>query len=155
MKIYVDADACPVKSICAELAFRYEVPAVFVCSTASRFSIEGEWVETIAVDQGFQSADLFIANRVKKGDLVITDDYGLACVALSRGCLALSFRGKEYTEFNIDLFLANRHANSKARRAGKRIRGPKTFASKDQTLFKKTLEKMIEKKRRRLLKFDE
>ncbi|RKD24014.1 hypothetical protein BEP19_06240 [Ammoniphilus oxalaticus] len=146
MKIYIDADACPVKSICADVASNYGIRSVFICSVASHFALKGRWIETITVDQGFQSADLYIANRVKAGDIVITDDYGLACMALSRGCLALSFRGKEYTKHNIELLLMNRHVNYKARRAGKRPKGPKPLSAEERARFQKTLEKIIEKK---------
>jgi len=146
VKIYIDADACPVKSICAEVASSYQVRAVFVCSFASHFTLKDDWVETVAVDQGFQSADLYIANQVKKGDIVVTDDYGLACIVLSRGCLVLSSRGKEYTKDNIDQLLMNRHFSQKARMAGKRTTGPKPLTVEEKELFKQHLEKMLREK---------
>ena len=65
LKIYIDGVACPVKSICTEVASCYQVQAVFVCSFASHFTLKDDWVETIAVDQGFQSVDLYIAKGRK------------------------------------------------------------------------------------------
>lgn len=146
LKIYIDADACPVKSICAEVASYYQVQAVFVCSYASHFNLTGDWVHTIAVDQGFQSVDLYIANQVKQNDIVITDDYGLACIVLSRGCLVLSSRGKEYTKDNIDQLLMNRHVSQKARMAGKRTTGPKPLTVEEKELFKQQLEELLREK---------
>lgn len=146
MKIYIDSDACPVKSIIAEEATRCMVHAIFICSFASHFQLDGEWVETVMVDRGFQSVDIIIANRVKAGDLVITDDYGLACMVLGRGGLAMSSRGKEYTNDNIDHLLMNRHQNQKARMAGKRAKGPKPFTNEEKEWFRQGFKKCLEKK---------
>lgn len=146
MKIYIDADACPVKGIIAEEASRYQVPAIFICSFASHFVLQGSWVETITVDRGFQSVDICIANHVRKGDLVITDDYGLACMVLSRGCLAMGSRGKEYTNENIEYLLMNRHVSQKARMAGKRAKGPKPLTMEEKEHFRDCLKKCLGKK---------
>lgn len=146
MKIYVDADACPMKAVITEEACSQQVKAVFVCSFANHFDLRGEWVETIIVDKSYQSADIFITNHAREGDLVITDDYGLACMVLSRGCLAISSRGKEYTNDNIETLLMNRHHSHKERMAGRRTKGPKSISVQEKDQFRQKLKKCLQNK---------
>ncbi|RXT14848.1 YaiI/YqxD family protein [Ammoniphilus sp. CFH 90114] len=146
MIIYVDADACPTKSIIAEEASVFRLRAIFVCSFANHFLLRDEWTETVVVDKSYQSVDMFITNRVKPGDLVITDDYGLACMVLGRKCLAISSRGKEYTNDNIDYLLSTRHRQQKERSAGKRSKGPKPFTPLEKEAFRQTLKKCLQLK---------
>ncbi|WP_134700162.1 YaiI/YqxD family protein [Ammoniphilus sp. YIM 78166] len=144
MIIYVDADACPTKSIIAEEASNYQTKAIFVCSFANHFQLVEEWTQTIVVDKSFQSVDMFIANRVAAGDLVITDDYGLACMVLGRKCLAIGSRGKEYTNDNIDYLLMTRHRLQKERSAGKRSKGPKPITPMEKEQFRQVLKKCLQ-----------
>jgi uncharacterized protein YaiI (UPF0178 family) len=141
MVTYVDADACPMKSILVEEAEVHQVPCIFVCSLANHFSLQGSWVETIIVDSVYQAADMYIANHVKKGDIVITDDYGLACLVLAKGCLTISSRGKEYTNENIELLLMSRHQAAKERMSGKKTKGPKPITEQEEVQFRKLLKK--------------
>jgi len=143
--IYIDADASPVKSIVIEEAAAFQVKSVFVFSFANHLTLEGEWVETIMVDRAFQSADLYIVNHAKPGDLVVTDDYGLAGLILGRGCIAISSRGKEYTNENIDAMLSMRHHAQKARLAGRRTKGPKAMSSEHEYFFRSVLRNILQR----------
>ncbi|RYG74205.1 YaiI/YqxD family protein [Lentibacillus lipolyticus] len=148
MKIYVDADACPVKKTIITIAREYNIPVVLVKSF-SHFSRDDEQtgVETVYVDTGAEAADYRIMQLAQKGDIIITQDYGLASLALSKGCTVLHHRGFTYTNENIDQLLQSRYVNAMARKSGKRTKGPKAFSSEDEAkfrdLFQKTVEELI------------
>ncbi|MEW9667380.1 YaiI/YqxD family protein [Ammoniphilus sp. 3BR4] len=144
MIIYVDADACPTKSIIAEEAAIYQKRAIFVCSFANHFQLHDAWTQTVVVDKSYQSVDMFIANQASPGDVVITDDYGLACMVLGRKCLAISSRGKEYTNDNIEYLLTTRHRQQKERMAGKRSKGPKPYTETEKERFRQVLKKCLQ-----------
>lgn len=118
MTIVVDADACPVKKETADIARACGVPVMMVSSYAHELR-GGEGVAVVRVDNSDQSADLYIANHIKPGDVVLTGDYGLAALALAKGCHVLSFRGQTYDETNMDMMLEGRHARAKERRRGR------------------------------------
>lgn len=138
MKIYVDADACPVKDIIVEEANERGYPVILVMSI-SHFSMQAypENVDTVYVDAQQDEADYRIMQLSRKGDLIITQDYGLASLALAKGCLVMHHRGYMYTEENIDRLLETRHLSAKARKAGKRTKGPKPFTKEDKELFRR------------------
>lgn len=98
--IVVDGDACPVKAEIAETARQFKVPVLMV-SSFDHFLQGGEGVRTVQVDRSDQSADLYIANHIKPYDVVITQDYGLAALALGKRCYVLSFRGREFNDRDI------------------------------------------------------
>lgn len=128
-RIWVDADACPVKENIVEMARPVAFPAVFVVSYAHdiRGIADGSLVRVVQIEQAPQAVDLYIVNHVQEGDLVVTDDYGLASLVLAKGCLALSFRGKRFSKDQMDSLLQQRYFAQKARRSGKRLKGPKAF----------------------------
>lgn len=138
MKIYVDADACPVKDIIVEEANERGYPVILVMSI-SHFSMQTypENVDTVYVDAQQDEADYRIMQLSRKGDLIITQDYGLASLALAKGCLVMHHRGYMYTEENIDRLLETRHLSAKARKAGKRTKGPKPFTKEDKEFFRR------------------
>ncbi|SET34264.1 hypothetical protein SAMN05421676_104104 [Salinibacillus kushneri] len=144
MKIYVDADASPVKNIIISETKPLQIPVVFVMSF-SHYSNQTEenHVETIYVDSGADSADYRIMKLAKSGDIVITQDYGLASLALGKGCIVLHHKGFQYTVENIDQMLTMRHANAKARKAGHRTKGPKAFTDEDREHFRRFLRTTI------------
>lgn len=145
MKIYVDADASPVKDIVVSVAHRYVIPVILVKSF-NHFSHDKEesGVETIYVDTGADSADYRIVQLAKSGDIIITQDYGLASLGLGKGCTVLHHVGFAYTIKNMDQLLQTRHISAKARRAGKKTKGPKPFTDKEREKFKKLLQTTIE-----------
>jgi uncharacterized protein YaiI (UPF0178 family) len=139
--IYVDADACPVKSETIKCAKVHEVPVCFVASYKNMMNEpEGKWVY---VDADKEAADLYIANSVKKGDIVVTADIGLAGTLLAKSVYALSPRGKEYTEDNISILLDLRYQSARLRRQGKHTKGPKAYTKQDRLNFTTTLTKIL------------
>ena len=95
MKILIDADACPVVSIVEEIAQQYQVPLLLICDTSH--IIDTEYGELITVDKGADSVDFFLINKAKKKDIIVTQDYGVAAMALGKGAYAIHQNGKWYT----------------------------------------------------------
>ena len=143
MKIIVDGDACPVKQEIIDTASDFNTSVCMVASFDHRLPAVPS-VEMIQVDRSSQSADMYIANMVKRGDLVITQDFGLACIVMAKGAITLSFRGEQYTEDNIDYLLERRAESAKKRRQGLRSKGPKAFTSEDRKRFQQKLTKLLE-----------
>lgn len=144
MKIYIDADACPVQDEVIEVCKMYEIQGVFIKSF-SHFSHKEmpRLIETIYVDQSADAADYKIVQSVKKGDIVITQDYGLASLCLGKGCYVLHHKGFQYTNNNIDNLLAKRHAGAQARKAGFRTKGPKPFTNDERNKFLSSLKRVV------------
>lgn len=138
----VDADACPVKQEIVLAARTFRTPVIMVASYAHRL-IPEEGVEIVQVDPSDQAVDLYIANHMRPGDIVITQDFGVAVLTLGKGALAMSFRGQQYTADNIDFLLASRHARSKARRGGFRMKGPRAMTEGDREIFLHHLTKVL------------
>lgn len=140
--IVVDGDACPVKREIGETARAFRIPVLMV-SSYDHFIEAEEGVQTIQVDRSDQSADLYIANHIQAYDVVATQDYGLAALALAKGCHAISFRGQSYTRENIEFMLDRRHHQAKARRRGSYGKGPKPMTQADKLLFQQKLTKLL------------
>ncbi len=121
MKIYIDADGCPVVRNTLKIARKYGIPCVILCDTAHR--IEHEGAETIVVSQGADSVDFRLVNLISRGDVVITQDYGLAAMCLGKRAIVLHQDGKQYTEENISGLLEFRAISKKIRRSGGRTKG--------------------------------
>ena len=141
MKIVVDADACPVWRIAAREGRRRHIPVVMVSDTAHR--LEGEFLHVV-VDQGRESADCRIANLLQSGDLAITQDYGVAALALARGARALRQDGLEYTADRMDQLLMERHLAGKIRRAGGRPGRHRPFTVREEECFCRALVQLLE-----------
>lgn len=145
LRIIVDGDACPVKSEIVETARAFSVPVCMVASFDHHLpQVEG--VENVQVDRSSQSADMFIANKVKSGDIVITQDFGLACLAIAKHAHTISFRGETYTEHNIDYLLERRAEFAKRRRQGVRSKGPRPLTDEDRKRFQQNLTKLLQEK---------
>lgn len=144
MKVLIDADACPVTKLAIRLCQDFQVPCTLFCDTAHEFHHDG--VATLVVDKGADSADFAIANHAMPGDLVITQDYGLASMCLSRGARALHQDGWEYTADNIDALLFSRHESRKYRASGGRIKGPKKRGTSQDKAFSAALQKILDSK---------
>ncbi|MFZ5946076.1 MAG: YaiI/YqxD family protein [Bacillota bacterium] len=143
MRIYVDADACPVKEVIVEVAQEYKIPVTMVCSLSHYSTNTYETVEYIFVDNIPQAADMAIINRIKPGDIIITQDYGLASLVLKKGVIPLHHTGKRYTNENIDQLLLKRHISAKIRRGGGKTPGPKAFTKEDKARFRQSLIKAV------------
>ncbi len=141
MRILIDADGCPVVRLTVFVAKEYGVPAVIFCDTSHEFHLDG--VETVTVDKGADSADFAIVNFVESGDLVVTQDYGLAAMVLSKKGRVLTQNGLEITAFNIDSLLASRYAAKKARMSKKHLKGPPKRTAQQDRAFERTLRRIL------------
>ncbi|MGD6804260.1 YaiI/YqxD family protein [Rossellomorea vietnamensis] len=144
MKIYVDADACPVKDIIISEAANFEIEVILV-SSFSHFSNaeQPSGVRTIYVDSGAEAADYRIVKLVKKGDMIVTQDYGLASLGLAKGIIVLHHKGFRYTNENIDQLLQTRYLSAMARKGGQRTKGPKPFTAEDREQFRDLFKQVI------------
>ena len=137
MKIIIDADACPVVDITVNVAKEREIECIIVCDNTH--TIERVGAQTIVVDKGADSADCRIANLTEKGDVIITQDYGLAALVLGKGAKALNQNGLIYTDSNIENLLFTRFIGKKERMAGNRTKGPKKRTDQNDADFLKAL----------------
>ena len=137
MRILVDADSCPVWKLACEQASVHKIPCLLFCDDAHRFAWKG--AQIIQVSTGDNSADLALANQVQVGDLVITQDYGLAALCLAKGADALRQDGVFYTKENIDILLQMRYLSDRARRSGIHTKGPPKRQKKEDVVFLKAL----------------
>ena len=142
MRVLIDADGCPVTDITLQLCHEFQIPCTILCDTAHQFHRPG--VQILVFDKGSDSVDYAIVNRVCPGDLVITQDYGLASMCLSRNCRILHQDGWEYTRDNIDALLLVRHESRKHRAAGGRFKGPKKRTTQQDLAFEQTLRRILQ-----------
>lgn len=142
MKILIDADGCPVVDICIKSAKRHGIECLILCDTSHIFEREG--AKTVTVSKGADGVDFKIVNLLERGDIVVTQDYGLAAMCLARGASALNQNGLIYTPDNIDALLNSRYETKKIRMAGGRIKGPQKRRPEQNEEFERAIEKMIE-----------
>lgn len=145
MKILIDADASPVRMITTELAKAYNIDLIIVCNV--HHMIQTNYGKVITVDAGSDVADHEIVRLTTKGDLVVTQDYGLASLILLKGGYALHQDGWFYTADNIDTLLLQRHLSQKMRKARKRNGHIKKRTESDNEKFKETLENFLKTKK--------
>ena len=143
MQIYVDADACPVVGIVKKIAEKYKIPVTLLCDT--NHVLSSDYSEVIVVGAGADAVDYKLISICHKGDIVVTQDYGVAAMALGKGAYAIHQSGKWYTDDNIDQMLLERHLNKKARRSSHKnhIKGPKKRTQEDDERFALSFEKLI------------
>ena len=153
MRLLIDADGCPVVDICVKAAKDFGIECHIFCDTSHEFSKDG--AECHVVPKGADSADFCLVNFAKPGDVVITQDYGLASMALSRGARVLNQDGLEYTEFNIDALLLARHTAKKIRNAGGRLRGNPKREKASDIEFERKLFEILKNKRLTKVRLDD
>lgn len=141
MRILIDADGCPVVDITVGLAKRYGVECIILCDTSHEFSRDG--AKTVVVEKGADSVDFKIVNLVGEGDIVVTQDYGLAAMCLARKAIPVNQNGLVYTDKNIDQLLFTRYVSKKIRNAGGRMKGPSKRTPEQDKAFESALEKLI------------
>ena len=146
MKIWVDADACPVaiKEILFRAAKRTEVLTSLVANQSIRIP-PSTHIEFLRVGSGFDVADDAIAERVGRMDLVITSDIPLAAEVIEKGACALSPRGELFDETNIKDRLAMRDFMDTLRGSGIETGGPSALSSKDKQVFANRLDQYLAK----------
>lgn len=145
MRIFVDADACPVVYIVEDIASEYKLEVTLLCDT--NHVLTSDYSEVIVVGAGADAVDYKLISICHRGDIVVTQDYGVAAMALGKGAYAIHQSGKWYTDENIDQMLMERHLNKKARRASSRnhIKGPRKRTEEDDQRFAESFEKLLRK----------
>lgn len=143
MTIFIDADACPVVGIVENIAKKYNIPVTLLCDT--NHVLTSDYSEVIVVGAGADAVDYKLISICHRGDIVVTQDYGVAAMALGKGAFAIHQLGKWYTNENIDQMLMERHLNKKARRASSRnhIKGPRKRTDEDDQRFAESFEKLL------------
>lgn len=142
MRVLVDADACPVSDIAVRLCRQYGVTCLLLCDTAHQIYRDG--AQTLVLDKGADSVDLALVNRANAGDIVITQDYGLASMCLAKKARVLHQDGWAYTEDNIQALLFTRHETKKYRMAGGRTKGPSKRKPEQDKAFFCALQQMLQ-----------
>lgn len=143
MRIYVDADACPVIPIVEQVAEKNNIAVTLLCDT--NHVLDSDYSEVKIIGAGADAVDFALINLCRKNDIVVTQDYGVAAMALGKGAYAIHQSGKWYTDENIDQMLMERHLGKKARRAsGKNhLKGPKKRTGEDDVRFQRSFEKLV------------
>ena len=144
MKILVDADACPVIGIVEELARKYKRKVILLCDT--NHVLQSDYSEVRIIGAGADAVDFALINECKRNDVVVTGDYGVAAMALSKGAYAIHQSGFWYTSENIDNLLMKRHLSKAARKAASKhhIKGSKKRTKEDDEQFRASFEKMLQ-----------
>lgn len=142
MRILVDADACPVTALAIKIAKEYNLEIHLFFDNAHRF--ESNYAHVYILDQGKDSVDFFLLSKIKENDIVITQDYGLASLALAKKSFVISNNGTLFSNENIDIFLNRRYISAMARRRNDKVKGPKKRTSSFNTNFSENLRKLIE-----------
>lgn len=137
MKILIDADGCPVVDITVAQAKKHKTQCLILCDTSHVFEKEG--AVTLTFSKGADSVDFALVNRVSAGDIVITQDYGLAAMCLARHAIVINQDGMEYSSDNIDALLLARHTARKIRNSGGRLKGPVKRSPAQDEQFKAVL----------------
>lgn len=134
MRIIIDGDGCCNIDIILDLIVKYNIESYLFCDT--NHLIKSDIIKIIMVDESYQNVDMKISNFAKNNDIIITQDYGLACLLINK-CKIINPKGIIYTKQNIDFLLENRHLNLKNKN------NPKKLTFKDKNIFKNNLENLI------------
>jgi len=141
-RIYIDADACPVKDEIYRVAARFKLPVSVVAGNYIRVPHD-PMIACIAAGSGMDAADDWIAERATKGDVVITADIPLAGRCIKAGAAVIAPNGKPFTEQSIGMTLAMRNLMTDLRSSGEITGGPKSFTPRDRSTFLSTLDQTI------------
>lgn len=141
-RIYIDADACPVKDEIYRVAARFGLPVSVVAGQFIRIP-EDPSIERIAAGSGMDAADDWIAERAGKGDIVITSDVPLASRCVKAGAEVLAPNGKPFSEASIGMTLAVRNLMTDLRSSGEVTGGPRSFSPRDRSAFLSALDQTI------------
>lgn len=154
MQILVDADACPVTHIVEQAAEKNNIPVMLLCDT--NHVLQSDYSEVRIIGAGADAVDFALVSLCQKGDIVVTQDYGVAAMILGKGAYGIHQSGKWYTNDNIDQMLMERHMAKKARRTSKKhhLKGPQKRTEEDDLRFAKSLEQLILKARSNVNAYD-
>lgn len=145
MKIYVDADVCPVISIVEQVAEKNNFAVILLCDMNQMLYSDYNEVKVIGADA--DAVDFALINLCRLGDIVVSHDYGIAAMVLGKGAYAIHQSGRWYTNENIDQMLMERHLAKKARRSSKKnhLKGHAKRTEEDNIRFEESFEKMVRK----------
>lgn len=145
MKIFIDADACPVVRIVEDIAKKYAIPVILLCDT--NHILHSDYSEIKVIGAGADAVDFALVNQCQRGDIVVTQDYGVAAMILGKGAYGIHQSGKWYTNENIDQMLMERHMAKKARRASHKnhLKGPRKRTEEDDLRFIESFERLLTK----------
>ena len=143
MKIYIDADACPVTCITERVAKEHGIQVVLLCDT--NHVLSSDYGEIRVIGAGADAVDIALINLCQRGDIVVTQDYGVAALVLGKGAKAIHQSGRWYTDENIDGLLMERHMAKVARRSAKHhLTGPAKRTDEDDRRFEESFRRLIE-----------
>ncbi len=144
MRILIDADACPVVKITERVAKEKGIPVTLLCDT--NHVLQSDYSDVITVGAGADAVDFKLVSICQKGDLVVTQDYGVAAMILGKGACGIHQSGKWYTNENIDRMLMERHLAKKARNAKTKhhLKGPAKRTAEDDLRFEESLRNLID-----------
>jgi len=143
MRILVDADACPVKDEVIQVAKSNQFEVIYFVDV--NHELKNDYASIVVCDQGADSVDLALINQMTEKDIVISQDYGVATLAIGKGGYVLLPSGKELNKDNIDMHMFERHISREQRRKGKRGTKHKKRNSDDNVRFKESLESLIKR----------
>ena len=141
MKILIDADGCPVVKQATQIAKENNIEVVIFCDTSHL--INSDYAQIITVSKGADSVDFALVNEVKSDDIVVTQDYGLAAMVLSKGGKAITQNGMIISDSNLELLLTSRYESKKARMSGAHLKGPKKRTAQNDEEFIKSFKSML------------
>ena len=141
MKILIDADGCPVVKQATQIAKESNIEVVIFCDTSH--IINSDYAQIITVSKGADSVDFALVNEVKSDDIVVTQDYGLAAMVLSKGGKAITQNGMIISDSNLELLLTSRYESKKARMSGAHLKGPKKRTAQNDEEFIKSFKSLI------------
>ena len=143
-KIAIDADGWPVVKLAAGIAKECSVCCTVVCDSAHVFEKERLFgSEVVVVSQGADSVDFYIVNNIRRGDIVVTQDYGLAAMCLAKKATVVNQNGQIYSDDNISGLLESRALGKKIRRSGGRLKGPSKRTVEQDEKFERTLRRLL------------
>lgn len=141
--ILVDADACPVVRIVEEVARRFACPVTLLCDT--NHILQSDYSQVRIIGAGADAVDFALFNLCQSGDVVVTQDYGVAAMALGKGAYAIHQSGRLYTNENIDQLLMERHLAKKARQSSKHhLKGPRKRTREDDERFENAFTQLLQ-----------
>ena len=141
MRILVDADACPGRDIIEAIAKENGIEVIMYCDF--NHALYSEYSTIKYMDSGFQSVDVALANECKSGDLVVTQDYGVAAMVLGKKALSINPKGYIYDNATIEGMLFERHMSQKTRKGGGKTSNPKKRTREDDERLGRNLKKLI------------
>ena len=143
MRILIDGDGCPAVDLIIKISRKFNIEVIIMCDTSHIFNKDG--AKTMVFSKGADSVDFALINLLKKDDIVITQDYGLAAMAINKASYVINQNGLIYSNENIDRLLYSRHISKKIRKSGGRTKGPKKRTKEDDLNFERILTEICDK----------